>query len=199
MKKVVVCRCWNKAHLTELVMNRTQEEKFYKQLKKGKRVCPECKPESQPITILEGQTMFGLNKTFQCSKCEKLHVFGVMGTQINVEYGPEHEDFENYTVSVDGVDEAVMNKEIACHYCKEQLQECDDKVLRAPEGFAAIKTKMRVGDIWDRNNIEPVRSGSYDKNGDYQDSKTNRANIERLKKMNRKRNISEDRLPGKPI
>jgi hypothetical protein len=176
--KVVVC-CWKHGHETEFLMTRAQEERLVRQIPKLKAVCPVCRDETgtnEEIFIKEGQTLVSSHKV-----------------------GPGNDDFENVEGGIDDLQDLVDNGDIICNHdgCGKPLRAADDSVLRLP-GSSNFKVKTRLGDLWDKAGAEPVRPGSYDQNGHYSDTHSEKANRHRLEQM-RKRNMAEDRHPGKRI
>lgn len=200
--KVVVC-CWNKGHLSELILTRSQEDKLSKQIPKLQAVCPLCRNSgdgNRPIFIKEGATLFDAAKTFLCSSGHVSTISAFNNGMLHVKFGPGSEDFFNIEGTPDELQNLLDEHEIVCHHkeCGAPLSAVDDFVMTVPKG-TSIKTRTRVGDLWDRNNIEPVRQGYYNsKDGEYVSNRTEIANRERLKKI-RQRNVSEDRLPGKRV
>jgi len=203
--KVVVC-CWNKGHMTDLAMTLRQEQGLDKKIANLKAVCPTCRNDeegNQAIFIYEGETTF-TPKTYKCRHGHVTCVRAFTNGMLNVTFGYSRESFFNIEGLIEELEELVDKKDISCHHVKENGRRCDCKLkpidnftLEYPGG-AGIKTKTRVGDLWDKAGAEPVRSGNYDKDGYYHGTKSETANRERLKRM-RKRNMSEEKHPGKRI
>ncbi len=204
--RVVIC-CWLKGHQTELAMTKKQEEKLSVKLKTLKAICPMCRNEglgNQPAFIKEGQTLFNPSKIFKCRHGHVSTVGAFNNDMLHVNHGVLHEDFFNIEGTPEEVQELIDSKDISCHHVRENGRVCDCK-LKAVDDFDITKpqgtnfrTKQRLGDLMDKAGLEPVRSGSYDRDGHYRSTRTEVANRERLKRM-RKRNIPKDRHPGKRI
>ena len=204
--RVVVC-CWAHGHETEIFMTRKQEDKLDKQIPALKAVCPACRLGgyvNMPIFIKEGETLFGDHKSYVCRHHHVTTVSAFANDMLHVKYGNGPEDFVNIEGTTEELEELVDEKQISCHHVRDNGRECgcklkavDDATVSRPEA-AGIKTKTRLGDFWDKARAEPVRNGQYDGKGNYQESHTEVANRERLKRM-RERNIKEDRMPGKRI
>jgi hypothetical protein len=202
-QRVVVC-CWRAGHETELALTRKQEEKLAKQIPELKAVCPSCKDQGNfPIFIKEGSTVFAGSKVYRCRNGHITTISPFSNGMLHVTFGPGHENFVNIEGTLEELQEIIDTKDVSCYHVKDNGKQCDcklkpvdDFMLSYPQA-AGIKTKTRVGDLWDKAGLEPVRTGGYDKDGNYQESRSQRANMERLKKMRRTRNIPVDQHPGK--
>lgn len=204
--KVIVC-CWEHGHEAEVIMTRLQEDKLVKQIPQLKAVCPVCREGSlgnKPIFIKQGKTLFGDHKTYACRHSHVTVISAFGNGTLHAKYGHGNEDFVNIEGTIEELEELIDKKEISCHHVKDDGKPCDCKLKATDSGVisrpvaAGIKTKTRLGDIWDRAGAEPVRNGQYDRDGNYNESKTEVANRERLKRI-RKRNIEESRLPGQRL
>jgi len=203
--EVTVC-CWSYGHETTLAMTKRQEERLATQLKSKKAVCPTCRNNgtgNEAVFIKSGETLFSLPKVYLCRHGHATTV-SLMGKMLHVRYGPGSEDFVNVEGSAEELPEFIDSKDISCHHVRDSGKPCgcklkpvDDVILSQPEA-AGIKTKTRIGDLWDKAGVEPVRNGSYDANGNYQATHTEAANLARLQRM-RERNIPADKHPGKRI
>jgi len=204
--KVVVC-CWDYGHETELAMTRKQEDKLVRQIPTLKAVCPVCRKEghgNRAVFIKEGETLFGDSKAFKCRHGHITTVSAFANGMLHTRFGPGDEDFVNIEGRIEELEELIDKKEISCHHVRDNGRPCDCKLKAVDSSTisypcaAGIKTKTRLGDLWDKAGAEPVRSGTYDGQGGYSESRTQEANKERLKRM-RKRNVPKDKLPGKRI
>lgn len=184
-------------------MARGQEEKLASDIPKMKKVCPDCKPANEAIVIVNGATIFSPAKAYRCSSGH-LSLISLLPTMLNVVYGPTNEDYTNVSGTLDELPNLIDTGDIVCNYvvdgkhCNCKLAPIDDFKLSYPS-VPGIKTRMRIGDVWDRHGIQPVRAGSYDKSGDYVESNSQKANSDRLSRMKRTRNVSADRQPGRAI
>lgn len=165
--------------MMEMELTIKQETVWAKNL--DRKSCPLC---GSAVTIVYGGTIFNALKPYSC----------VNGHLVLVGL------FSDNIAHVCYYDDTFVNMEEFDNKCKcgSNVKELDDFVATkviAP----GIKTKMRVGDIWDSRGIEPVRSGTYTDKGEYIASSSQQANKERMKKMHKERNIKEERMPGRKI
>ena len=182
-------------------MSKRQEETLSRKIKKGLAVCPKCRDIdhiNRSVFIREGETLFSIGKLYRCESGH-ISVIAPLTNCLNVEFGPGSEDFVNIEGTLEELPKLLDDKEIACHHnnCDQTLVAVDDFQLSYPS-IPGIKTKTRVGDVWDKQGLEPVRPGSYDNNGNYQSTKSEIANRHRLERM-RERNVPIDKIPGTRI
>lgn len=200
-KSLVKIICWEQSHVTDLVLNATQERKLESDIPKMKKVCPNCKPDNRPIVIVSGSTVFSSPKAYRCSHGH-LSLISPMDTMLHVVFGPQNDDFVNIVGSLDELANLITNNDITCHHttdgkmCDSSLVALDDFQLSYPSA-PSVKTRVRVGDLWDRHGIEPVRPGAYDRNFEYNETRSEKANKHRLDGLKKERRIPLDRLPGK--
>lgn len=203
--RVVVC-CWLNGHQTEMTMSLRQEEALVQKIKKLKAVCPECRNAgfgNQPIFIQDGRTVFNPSKVYRCEHGHVTTIGAFNNGMLHLNFGFNTEDFVNIEGTIEELPELIDSKDISCHHvidgkqCDSKLCPIDNFALTYPS-TAGIKTKTRVGDLWDRAGIEPVRPGNYDADGHYQQTRTEIANRERLSRM-RNRNTPMERQPGRRI
>jgi len=202
-KSIVRIMCWKHSHVNELALNATQEKKLEVDIPKLKKVCPDCKPENCAITITNGTTVYSPAKAYRCENGH-LNLVSTLDDRLNICFGPGDYEFVNVKGTLIDLPNLIDDGTIACNHvvdgvsCNCKLTPIDDFMLSYPS-VPAIKTKMRIGDMWDRHGVEPVRSGTYTSAGDYNESRSQKANKNRLERMNRERNVSKDRQPGKAI
>lgn len=202
-KSLVRIMCWERSHITELAMNKAQEKKLDADIPKLKKVCPDCKPENRSIVIVNGTTVFNPSKAYRCQRGH-LSLIAPLGDGLHIRYGPTSDEFVNVMGTLDELSNLIDNEDVACNHvmddgpCDNKLTPLDDFKLSYPSS-PAVKTRMCIGDLWDRHGIEPVRTGQYNGTGDYQESRSQIANKKRLASMQRDRNLPKDRHPGKPI
>jgi hypothetical protein len=195
--------CWERSHMTELILTDIQEKKLESDIPKLKKVCPDCKPDNRAIAIVSGNTIFLSCKPYRCENGH-LSLISPMATTLHVKFGPDSIDYVNIEGKIDELPNLIDAKEIACNHvvdgkpCDCRLTALDDTNLSYPSS-PAIKTRLRLGDLWDRHGVEPVRGGKYTNEGDYKESRSQQSNKQRLSRMQRDRLISEDRHPGKRI
>lgn len=206
-KHIVTICCWRCTHQIELQMTKRQEEKLSRDLMVMKAVCPTCRNDdagNHPIFIKDGTTLVNPSKVYSCSNGHATTI-GLLGdSMLHVCFGANTEDFVNVEASIEELSELVDSNEISCHHIQEDGTPCDcslrpiDDYVPSLTKTAGFKTRTRIGDVWDKQGIEPVRNGSYDSQGHYNQTKTETANRERLRRM-RDRNIPIDKHPGKRI
>lgn len=201
-KHEVIVRCWNHGHETKEFMTRRQEEKLVLNIDNNIVVCPICK---SPLLLVQGSSIFHASG-HKLLNCEHDHITTVsaFSNMLHLRFGIGNEDYINIEGSPQELQDLLDTREIVCYHkigeqsCSGNLKAIDNTPLEMPKA-AGIKTKTRVGDVWDKAHIEPVRSGSYDNDGNYNDSKTDKANRERLKRIRKNRNIPVDKHPGTRI
>lgn len=200
-KSLVRIVCWECCHVTDLMMTALQAKKLEADIPKMKKVCPTCKPANKPITVTEGSTVLQQPKVY---RCEHGHasLLAPLGDMIHIKFGQE--DYVNVDVPLEELSNAIDAKDISCNHivdgkqCDSKLTPIDDFKLERPS-VNNIKTRLLVGDLWDRHGIEPVRPGHYNGQGDYKDSRSQQANKRRLEEMRRTRNTPTTRQPGQRI
>lgn len=200
-KVLVTVRCWNHGHETKELLTLRQAEKLQANILDHKVVCPVCKSE---LAIIECPGHLDNQKLIQCSSGHLTLVSAFANNMLHFSFGNDSESFVNVEGTPEEFDNMLDSKEVICYHrvgegtCDCQLKALDDKPVEKPRA-TGIKTKVRVGDLWDKNHVEPVRNGSYDTDGNYNESKTDAANRRRLQNMRRKRLIDEEKHPGRRI
>lgn len=203
MKSIVRIICWERSHVNELSMNKAQEKKLEADIPKLKKVCPDCKPNNCHIVIVNGTTIFNPAKAYKCEHGH-LSLISPLSTTLHVSFGPHNESFFNIEAHIDDLPDLLDSKDISCHHvvdgkqCDSKLDAIDDFKLSYPSA-TAIRTKTRIGDLWDRHGIEPVRTGSYDGDNNFKESRTQKANKARLTRLRQERNIPVNRTPGQIV
>jgi hypothetical protein len=202
-KSLVRIMCWGNSHVTDLPMTVLQARKLEADIPKLKKVCPNCKPDNKPIVVTRGPTILFEAKAYSCEKGH-LSLLAPLGDMVHVKFGPSSDDFINVKAPLEELPNLLAERDIACnHVVDGQLCDCklvplDDFKLEKPSA-PGIKTRMLVGDLWDRHGIEPVRTGGYDSDGTYRESRSQKANENRLERMRRDRNTPAARQPGTRI
>lgn len=209
MSKLVL-KCFNKGHIVEIDIPKAKVGKFLEQCRDLKKVCPHCKPDNKHLHIVSNDTdSFCQYKTYQCSKghLTLVSTFGKSADMLAVTWGYGPDERENVKGAIEELDDLVDKSVIVCHHCSGKLVACDKTALSYPQ-FSNFKTKVRVEDVWRKYKAAEPKVGSYDEKASdsrnpvlskYNATEFEIRNKERLKKMQRSRNISKDRLPGKPI
>ena len=204
--RVVVC-CWLHGHQTEMIMTLRQEESLVQKIKKLKAVCPACRDAgegNQAIFIQEGRTLCNPSKVYRCEHGHATTIGAFNNGMLHLSFGSGSEDFVNVEGTIEELPELIDSKDVSCHHvvngqsCDGKLSAVDNFVLSLPIA-ANIKTKTRIGDLWDRAGVQPVRPGTYDKDGHYQQTRTEVANRDRLKRLRTTRNTPVERQPGRRI
>jgi len=206
-KHIVVIGCWEKGHVTELLMTKKQEETLCRKIDKMKAVCPVCRDEgvgNQSITILRGETRFTLDKSYQCRHGHMTNVGAFSNGMLHVKSSSGRSDFENIEGTIEELEELIDKKTISCHHVDEKGQQCgcklkpmDNLQLEYPV-VTGIKTRTRVGDLWDKAGADVVRTGGYDKDGNHTSGTGQEGNKARLEAM-RRLNAKNSKSPGKRI
>lgn len=200
-KVIITVRCWDHGHETQDLLTQKQAEKLPLNVLDKKVVCPNCKGS---LAIINCPGTFGDRKLIQCTRGHLTLVSAFTNSMLHFQFGNDGESFVNVEGTPEEFDKLIDSQEIMCYHkvgegtCDSPLKALDDKPVQMPRA-AGIKTKVRVGDLWDKHRVEPVRTGSYDADGNYSESKSYAANRQRLQRMRRQRNIAEDKHPGKRI
>lgn len=219
MSKILL-RCWDHGHEVLVDIPKKRVDKFVEQCRQLKKVCPDCKPENKQLTVIYNEAdSFCDVKAYQCrhGHLTVVSAYGRATHKLSVKWGADHEAEENVEGSIEELPEMIDQKAISCNHvvegkrghrrCGCKLKAVDDKSLSYPE-FSNFKTKVRVEDVWKKYGVADPVVGDYDPvkadpnnpfRPQYNATEFEKRNKERLKNMKRTRNISEDRLPGKPI
>lgn len=202
----VVVRCWNCGHTISFNMTIRQEENLVRKIRNNKVSCPVCTNGSkgtQYVFIEAGHSVMNLGKLYQCKHGHISAIAAFVGGPLNIQFGNGAEMFVNVDGTIEELSELIDKKEISCHHvsggditCDCKLLPVDDTILSYPSS-PGFKVRTRIGDVWDKHGIEPVRNGHYT-NDDYQATRSEKANRERLSKI-RERNVPLDRIPGQRI
>lgn len=171
MAREIRLKCSN-AHLS--IQSTINFKKFQKKIGEGRIVCPICQLH---LTILDDLA----GKLFLCKKNHVTELFAFANGQTNITCGAE---YENIHASPEEALDLIKRNKIKCRVCKGNLKELDSTVLAPPAGFG-IKTKTRVGDIWDKAGCpEPVASKVT--NDGVEETKFAKINRERIRTMRAK-------------
>lgn len=212
MKYPVKIICWDHSHMNEIPLTSKQAEALPRKVVLGKVVCPDCRNAgrgNKPFEIIESPTQIrgSTTKPYTCRNGHLTTISAFANDAFHVRFGPERSDFENVSGRPEELVELIDKKGITCNHivatksggtrkCNCKLTQLDDSVVTIPHG-TNFRTKTRVGDIWDRDGLEPVRPSTYDRDGNISESRTDKANRERLRRMQKQnRNIERDRLPA---
>ena len=160
---IVYLKCDN-GH--EIALNVSRPAGLLKLCKSGKRVCPDCKPENVHLSPFKPKGESGNfvnDKTYTCKHGHITSLTPFSSGMINVTWGKE---FENIPGGPENVPEWIECGTLKCRHetadsrgrkrqCRCKLSALDDSVLAYASSFG-IKTKTRVGDVWDKEGcVEP--------------------------------------------
>jgi hypothetical protein len=155
---------------------------------KGKLVCPHCHPDNVELEHRES----GRGKMYTCEDNHLVDFIMFSNGYINMWWGDESDEFENLEMSSEELCIALEEGNVICPRCKKELLELDDSPLLPPQAPAA-KTKVYVGDIWDKAKCPQATKSDYDKDGNFQESAFDKANKRRMADMRRgKINVFDD-------
>lgn len=151
----------------EIALDVSRPTGLLKLCKAGKRVCPSCKPENVRLSPFQPEENNLTNdKKYVCKHGHVTTFTPFTNGRINVSWDKE---FENMVGVPADVQEWVEQGILKCRHatidtagrrrkCGCKLKPLDDAVLAYPNRIG-IKTKTRVGDIWEQNNCaEPIDS-----------------------------------------
>lgn len=177
--------CWDHSHKIEVDKN---IKSTCKKVKAGKLVCPE---DGSRLVHVYGYDVIFPRKPYTC-KNGHLTLIGAFKKGLSISYGPEQRVNE-MEFSAGDLEELVSSGTIACRRCGSPLSALDDYVLTPPE-VPSVKTRVRVGDVWDKHGTPEPRKGDLDENLTYRPSEFEKRNAERLKSIRRKRSgrVKED-------
>jgi hypothetical protein len=115
---------------------------------------------------------------------------------LHIKWGEDDGQFKNISGIPEEISQSVDNKDISCNHTIERKRGwgrcgCKLKIIagqaETPQA-TFIKTKTRVGDIWDRNSITRPSEGIVDADGKYHPSEHEKRHTKRLREI-RKGNI----------
>ena len=204
-KHEVDITCWTCGHVETMIMNRRQEDSLEKKIPEMKAVCPRCRAEergNQPIFISRGETLYNPGKVFICEHGHVNVVGAFNNGWLHIRTG--HRSHTNIEGRIEDMETMLDSGDLSCQYEDEEENVCTGKLTAIDDSFlsyageVSFKTRVRVGDLWDKNGIDPVRPGHYDGDGHYHQTKSEKSNKDRLRKM-QKRNTPESKMPGKRL
>ena len=191
-------QCDNK-HLIDL--ETSAPAKMVKKSKSMKIVCPACKPANVQLHEVKEEKYGG--KQYVCSKRHLTIIHPFTSGYCNVTSG---DDSENIEADPDLMQEMIDDGVFKCQHkvfgkngrlrqCKCKLKAVDNEPLDVAISHG-IKTKVRVGDIWDKagcpepkdSQIEVEQRGGVDFDAKLNESEFSRRNKRRVNKMRRQKN-----------
>lgn len=183
--------CWKCSGCFE---NKQKTKKLIRLLTERRVACVNC--GTTTLFLLE-KNNFISHKLYKCDNSHLTCVSPFSNGTIHLRYGNESDDFININGTINQIDNL---ESFRCYHleCNQKLHPLNNDLLDYPN-VLLFKTRTRVGDLWDKDGIEPVKPGRYNNNTyEYEATKTEQANKHRLKNMRRPRNIPIDKLPGRP-
>lgn len=191
----------NPNHLIAMDLDEQEYKKLVRKFARGHAVCPHCKPTNSPMAECdppETESRFGGggHTLVACRHGHTTKVSAFANGMLNVKWGDDDGQFENIQGTPEEIQQIVDTKVISCNHTIERKRGwgrcgCKVKIMagqaETPQA-TFIKTKTRVGDIWDSNGITRPSEGRVDADGNYVPSEHERRHTERLKEI-RKGNI----------
>lgn len=159
---------------------------------KGKLVCPHCHPENVALEYRESER----GKMYTCADNHLIDFIMFANGYIHMWWGEEADEFENLEITSEALHAAIADGTISCPRCKKELEELDDSPLLLPQAPAA-KTKVYVGDVWDKAKCPQAVQSHYDKDGNFKESDFDNANKRRIADMRRGKLTVYDDTTGK--
>jgi hypothetical protein len=184
--------CEKDNHWVTMNLSKKALEITIKKCKKGKLICPHCHPENVKLVHYECET----DKLYTCEDSHLIAYGMFTNGYINMCWGQEEDEFKNIKVSPDELKKQIENETIKCPRCDKKLYEIDDSEFRLPH-LPNTKTKVYVGDIWDKAKCPEARESTYDKDGNFQASEFDKANQRRMEDMRRGKISFFDDATGK--
>ena len=189
-------------HGHKIALDVSRPAGLVKLCKQGKRVCPSCKPEEAPLSPFQPDE-HGLanDKRYTCKHGHITEFTAFTSGMINVTWGSE---FENIPGVPEDVQEWVEQGILKCRHmkvdsagrrrkCSCKLKPLDDAVLAYPNRVG-IKTRTRVGDIWDKEGYPEPKAGRHElfrqhgeEDARFVDTEFSKRNKRRLRKLRRRR------------
>jgi len=186
----------------ELAIDVPRPAGFLRLCEKGKRVCPHCKPENVRLSPFEPEENNITNeKRYACKHGHVTSFSPFTNGMINVTWGEDYENIEGMPQDVprwieDGIircRHSVVNKAGRRRKCSCKLKPVDDAVLDYPNSVG-IKTRTRVGDIWDKHDcveakdshVETFREGGRE-DARFVETEFGKRNKRRLNDIRKKR------------
>ena len=158
-----------------------------KRLTSGKVVCGTCGKNFIPFS----SPKWSGEKHFLCQRGHVITINPFGNNQCNFSWGNGSNEFVNMEYSPEELTDLLKAGEVMCpggtSTCDEVLTPLEDCALIVPQ-LMGIKTKTRVGDIWDKNKYPEPKIGSYDKEYNFHDTEFAKRSRQRINKLREKRN-----------
>jgi hypothetical protein len=210
-------------HLIALEIADSKYDKFVKLSEAGHRVCPICRTQDPPVNSKivpfdedEQQKWFDRSCKFACKHGHITEIYpftnGMMNISWNLEDGEEV--YDNIKATPDEMHTMLDSKELHCKHniisektgrkrvCRCKMKSVTGLPLEVPRNTIGIKTRVRVGDIWDKAGCpEPVR-GNYETHRGgmvYKETEFERRSERRIKDMRKGKLEVFDDEKGKQV
>lgn len=182
---ILICRNGHKILITTANI-----KNLLKRVNRGGAVCPYCKPANVLLQLFNPSRFDG--KLFICPKKHIISIYPFSNGTCNFSWS--NKDFCNINASIEEMLELLSQNRVCCPFninshvesCNLLLKQLDDMPLQTP-ALIGIKTKKRVGDVWDQYKCPEPKSGSYDKDFIFKETEFSRRNKSRIKKLRRSR------------
>lgn len=194
-------KCDN-GHLVEVEVEAGKQKAMIRKADRMLIVCPYCKPTNVRLTHIPEDKFSG--KEYVCSKNHLTVVYPFTSGRCNVSWGDQQENLE----AEPEIMQAMLDNGVyKCHHrvpdmtrigklrkCNCKLRGVDNVPLSAPS-TVGIKTKVRVGDVWDSagcpepkdSAVEIERRHGEDYDAHLNETEFGRRNKLRVKKMRKKK------------
>ncbi len=179
----------------------------------GRIVCGTCQTNFTEYKSAN----WSAEKHFICDGGHIITISPFANGQCNMSWGNGDNEFTNVSHHPDEMTQMLNEQKVACPAGKEDspcdkvLRALEDGVLAVPK-VMGIKTRVRVGDVWDKYKCPEPKIGSYDKEFRFKQTEFAKTNKARVKKIREQRNTNpagevidratkrkyRDQNPGKP-
>jgi hypothetical protein len=171
-------------HIIALEIADSKYNRFIKLAESGHRVCPICRTQDEPVNSKivpfdEEQQEQWYDRTceFSCKHGHITEFYPFTNGMINISWTLENgeEVYENIQATPHQLKDMLDKKELFCRHniiseksgkkrvCRCKMKSVSGLSLELPRSTIGIKTKVRVGDVWDKARCpEPVR-GNYER------------------------------------
>lgn len=169
-----------------------------KRILNGKSVCASCGErltEYKPLS-------YSNEKHCKCAIGHVITMAPFANNTCNLSWGNGPEEFTNIKGSIEEIEEQLMDYSILCpigkkSMCQSPLVPLDDSRLALPSS-PGFKTRMKLGDLWDKEKYPEPKLGHYDKDHNFKDTEFSQRNKDRIRRM-REKNGRKKPPPGEVI
>ncbi len=155
--------CQKQGHVISVELSSEADlKKFKNKCSKLLKVCPLCKPENVQIVECDNPNKWSDVIVLECSCKHQTTVSMFSHGGLHFKWGSDSNQF----INIDGeLDDLLKTKKMKCLHmhndkvCGKKLKKIggDLSLPSAP----SIKTRVRVGDIWDKAKVPEARHSSY--------------------------------------